>query len=56
MPTTRRQKKSRKSRDIDVLSDMVNLDIILGGNNLEVKKVNLTTLAEGPIVRVTTLQ
>ena len=35
MPTTRKQKrKARKSREADMLSDIENLDIMLGGNNL----------------------
>ena len=33
MPTTRRQKKSRKSRGIEMLSDIENLDIMLGENH-----------------------
>ena len=36
MPTTRKQKKrARKSREADMLSDIENLDIRLGGNRLE---------------------
>ena len=35
MPTIRKQKKSRKSRDQDRLSDIENLDIMLGGNSLD---------------------
>ena len=33
MPTTRKQKKTRKSRGIEMLSDIKNLDIMLGENN-----------------------
>ena len=33
MPTTRKQKKARKSRGLEVLSDIENLDIMLGGNH-----------------------
>ena len=33
MPTTRRQKKARKSRGIEMLSDIENLDIMLGENH-----------------------
>ena len=34
MPSTRRQKaKARKSREIDVLSDFDNLDVMLGNEN-----------------------
>ena len=32
MPTTRKQKKTRKSRGLEVLSGIENLDIMLGGN------------------------
>ena len=32
MPTTRKQKKTRKSRGLEVLSDIENLDIMLGGD------------------------
>ena len=35
MPTTRKQKKARKSREQDMLSDIENLDIMLGGNSLD---------------------
>ena len=35
MPTTRKQKKARKSRGLDMLSDIENLDIMLGENHFE---------------------
>ena len=35
MPTTRKQKKARKSREIDMLSDFKNLYVTIGGNHLE---------------------
>ena len=35
MPTTRKQKKPRKSRGAEMLSDKENLDIMLGGIHLE---------------------
>ena len=35
MPNTRKQKKARKSRGVEMLSDIENLDIMLGGNHLE---------------------
>ena len=38
MPTTRKQKKARKSRGTEMLSDIENLDIMLGGNNPEWEK------------------
>ena len=34
MPTTRKQKKARKSRGLEILSDIENLDIMLGENHL----------------------
>ena len=33
MPTTRKQKKARKSREVEMLSDIENLDIMLGGDH-----------------------
>ena len=38
MPTTRKQKKARTSRGAEMLSDVENLDFILGGNHLEREK------------------
>ena len=35
MSTTRKQIKARKSRGAEMLSDIENLDIMLGGNHLE---------------------
>ena len=35
MPATRKPKKARKSREKDMLSDIENLDIMLGGKNRE---------------------
>ena len=36
MPTTRKQKsKARKSREADILSDIENLEKMLGSNHLE---------------------
>ena len=34
MPTTRKQRKARKSRGIEMLSDIENIDIMLGENHL----------------------
>ena len=34
MPTTRKQKKARKSRGIEMLSDIENIDIMLGENHI----------------------
>ena len=33
MPTTRKQKRARKSRGLEILSDIENLDIMLGENH-----------------------
>ena len=33
MPTTRKRKKTRKSRGVEILSDFEYLDIMLGGNH-----------------------
>ena len=33
MPTTRKQKEARKSRGLEILSDIENLDIMLGENH-----------------------
>ena len=33
MPTTRKQKKTRKSRGLEVLSDIENLDVMLEENH-----------------------
>ena len=33
MPTTRKQKKARNSRGLEMLSDIENLDVMLGGNH-----------------------
>ena len=35
MPTTKKQKKAKKSRELDLLSDIGNMDIKLGGNHFE---------------------
>ena len=35
MPTTKKQKKARKSRGAEMLSDTEYLDIMLGGNHIE---------------------
>ena len=35
MPTTRKQKKARKSRGLEMLSEIENLDIMLGGNHFD---------------------
>ena len=38
MPTTRKQKKARKSRGLEVLSDIENIDIILGENHFNARE------------------
>ena len=35
MPTTRKQKKSRKSRGLEMFSDIETLDIMIGGRHSE---------------------
>ena len=35
MPTTRKQKRARNSRGLEMLSDIEKLDIMLGGNHFE---------------------
>ena len=37
MPTTRKQKKARKSRGLEMLSDIENLDIMLGENHFSTR-------------------
>ena len=41
MPTTREQMKTRKSRRLEMLSDIENSDIILGVNHFE-REENVT--------------
>ena len=38
MPTTRTQKKARKSRGLEMLSDFENLDIMLGENHFNTRE------------------
>ena len=38
MPTTRKQKKARKSRGLEILSDIENLDIMLGENHFNTRE------------------
>ena len=38
MPTTRKQKKARKSRGLEMLSDIENLDIMLGENHFDTRE------------------
>ena len=38
MPTTRKQKKARKSRGLEMLSDFENLDIMLGENHFSTRE------------------
>ena len=38
MPTTRKQKKARKSRGLEMLSDIENLDIMLGENHFSTRE------------------
>ena len=48
MPTIRKQKsKARKSREADILSDIENLDIVLGGNRVEREESEFRWVAPG---------
>ena len=50
MPTTRKQKskvRNRKIREADKLSDLKFIDMMLGTNNFERKKVKLEIQSEG---------
>ena len=38
MPTTRKQKKARKSRGLEMLSNFENLDIMLGENHFNTRE------------------
>ena len=38
MPTTRKQKKARKSRGLEMFSDIENLDIMLGGAHFDTRE------------------
>ena len=45
MPTTRKQKKARKSRGQEMLSDIENLDIMVGENHFDREESEDSTLA-----------
>ena len=55
MPTTRKQKKARKSRGLEMFSDIENLDIMLGRNHFDARQrveslnTNLATRPESVI-------
>ena len=38
MPTTRKEKKTRKSRELEMLSQIENLDIMLGENHFNARE------------------
>ena len=38
MPTTRKQKKARKSRGLEMLSDIENIDIMLSENHFNARE------------------
>ena len=48
MPTTRKQKKARKSRKQDMLSDIENSGIMLGGNSLNQEESEPSNLGRRP--------
>ena len=49
MPTTRKQKKARKSRGLEMLSDIENLDIMLGENHFERNERNESVNSNQPV-------
>ena len=48
MPTTRKQKKARKSRGLEIMSDNENLDVMLGGNHFDREESEDSILARRP--------
>ena len=48
MPTTRKQKKARKTRGLELLSDIEDLDIMLGGRHSEIEEKVSSNLARRP--------
>ena len=54
MPTTRKQKKARKSREQEIISDIENLDILLGKQPRR-EESDSSNLAGGLKVQVKTL-
>ena len=48
MLTTRNQKKTRKCTETDMLSNIGNLDLMLGGNHLERDKVEISNYGRRP--------
>ena len=48
MTTTRKLKKARKSRGQKILSDIENLDIMLGGNHFDREESEDSVLASKP--------
>ena len=47
-PTTRKQKKARKTRGLELLSDIEDLDIMLGGRHSEIEENVSSNLARRP--------
>ena len=48
MPTTRNQKKARKSTETDMWSDIENLYVMLGGNYLEREETETSNFGRRP--------
>ena len=48
MPTTRKQKKARKSRGLEMLSDIENLDITLGENHFNAEERDKSLNSNSP--------
>ena len=58
MPTTRKENKARKSRGLEIFSDIENLNIMLGGDHFDTRKrdeslkSNLARRPERPLVMI----
>ena len=48
MPTTRKQKKAGKSIGLEIMSDIENLDVVLGGNHFEREENEDSIIARRP--------
>ena len=53
MPTTRKHKKARKSREAEMLSDLENPDRMISGNQLEREESQNSNFGRGRKVLVT---
>ena len=48
MPTTRKQKKARLSRGLEIFSDIENLDVMIGGNHFDREESEDSILSRRP--------